>query len=220
MNPPDRTKSRVSEDHSGSRGAKRKREDAHEVGNNELIRPRHRAHPAWPFSASKAGAQCLAGRRISSDGLEAERLSRCPESRPSPGRRRERRHLPMIVNRRSRGRPRARVRSRLAANIGRLERQAGDVAPRTPQTCDQAGAHRVLPTAKTTGITAVTCFTVRTARLPKVTMTSTLSRTNSAANSAARSVRPSDQRYSIATVRPSIQPRSRRCRTKAAAHGL
>src|SRR5262245_20575787 len=42
-----------------------------------------------------------------------------------------------------------------------------------------------------------------------LTMTSTFSRTNSAAISAARELRPSAQRYSIATVRPSIQPRSR-----------
>ena len=51
-----------------------------------------------------------------------------------------------------------------------------------------------------------------------VTMTSTLSRTNSAAISAKRSVRPSAQRYSIATVRPSIQPSSRSRCTKAAVH--
>src|SRR6516225_10381249 len=67
-----------------------------------------------------------------------------------------------------------------------------------------------LPTAsdtkKTFGITEVTCFAARTASVATVTMTSTLSWTNSAAISAARSVRPSVQRYSIAIVRPSIQP--------------
>ena len=52
--------------------------------------------------------------------------------------------------------------------------------------------------------------------MPPVTMTSTLSRTNSAAISAKRSVRPSAQRYSIATLRPSIQPSSRSRGTKAA----
>ena len=51
-------------------------------------------------------------------------------------------------------------------------------------------------------------------------MTSTLSRTNSAAISAKRSERPSAQRTSIATVRPSIQPSSRSRCTKAATHGL
>jgi hypothetical protein len=51
-------------------------------------------------------------------------------------------------------------------------------------------------------------------------MTLTLRRTNSAAISAARSVRPSAQRYSIATLRPSIQPRPRSCRTNAATHWL
>jgi hypothetical protein len=49
-------------------------------------------------------------------------------------------------------------------------------------------------------------------------MTSTWSRTNSAANSANRSLRPSAQRYSIATLRPSIQPSSRSRCTKAAVH--
>ena len=57
-------------------------------------------------------------------------------------------------------------------------------------------------------------------RRPDVTMTSTLSRTNSAAISAKRSLRPSAQRYSIATVRPSIQPSSRSRCTKAATHWL
>jgi len=53
----------------------------------------------------------------------------------------------------------------------------------------------------------VTCLAARAAA-PTVTMTSTLSWTNSAAISAKRSLRPSAQRYSIATVRPSIQPTS------------
>jgi len=46
------------------------------------------------------------------------------------------------------------------------------------------------------------------------------SRTNSAAISAYRSLRPSAQRYSMATVRPSIQPSSRSRCTKAAVHWL
>ena len=59
----------------------------------------------------------------------------------------------------------------------------------------------------------------RTAELP-VTITSTFSRTNSAAISAPRSGRPPSQRYSIAMVRPSIQPSLRIRSTKAAVHGL
>src|SRR5262249_55607063 len=51
-------------------------------------------------------------------------------------------------------------------------------------------------------------------------MTSTFNRTNSAAISAARELRPSAQRYSITTVRPSVQPRSRSRCTKAATHWL
>src|SRR5262249_16518586 len=71
-------------------------------------------------------------------------------------------------------------------------------------------ATRPLPTgsstsAKTIGMTDDACFAA-TAAFPPVTMTSTLSRTNSAAISAKRSLRPSAQRYWIATVRPSIQP--------------
>src|SRR5262249_27837249 len=57
-----------------------------------------------------------------------------------------------------------------------------------------------------------------TTAVPDVTMTSTLRWTNSAAISAARSVRPSAQRYSIAIVRPSIHPSSRSRCTKAATH--
>jgi hypothetical protein len=72
--------------------------------------------------------------------------------------------------------------------------------------------------AKTIGTTDDTCFAA-TAAFPPVTMTSTLSRTNSAAISAKRSLRASAQRYSIARLRPSIQPSScSRC-PKAAVHG-
>src|SRR5262245_29976228 len=67
-------------------------------------------------------------------------------------------------------------------------------------------------------MTDVACF-ASTAALPPATITSTLSRTNSAAISANRPVRPSAQRYSIARLRPSIQPSSRSRCTKAAVHG-
>ena len=73
--------------------------------------------------------------------------------------------------------------------------------------------------ANTIGIVEVACIAA-VAALPTEKMTSTLSRTNSAANSANRSLRPSAQRYSIATVRPSIQPSSRSRCTKAAVHWL
>src|SRR5262249_37986861 len=74
------------------------------------------------------------------------------------------------------------------------------------------------PNAKTMGMTAVACINVGTASAFE-TMTSTLRRTNSAAISAWRSGRPSDQRYSIAMVRPSIHPSScSRC-TKAEVQG-
>src|SRR3984957_14739516 len=73
--------------------------------------------------------------------------------------------------------------------------------------------------AKTMGITDVARFSTGTAA-PVVTMASTLSRTNSVAISASRSGRPSSQRYSIATVRPSIQPSSRSRPPNAEVHGL
>jgi len=72
--------------------------------------------------------------------------------------------------------------------------------------------------ADTIGMTAVACFAATTGGVAYVTMTSTLSLTNSAAISAKRSPRPSAQRYSIARLRPSTQPSScSRC-TKAATH--
>jgi len=76
------------------------------------------------------------------------------------------------------------------------------------------------PATKTIGITVVACFAARTGGVPEVTMTSTLRRTNSAAISAKRSRRPSAQRYSIATLRPSIHPSSRSRWTRASAQAL
>jgi hypothetical protein len=67
-------------------------------------------------------------------------------------------------------------------------------------------------------MTAVACFAATTDGVAYVTMTSTLSRTNSFAISVRCSYRPSAQRYSIATVRPSIQPSSRNRCTKAVTH--
>jgi len=72
---------------------------------------------------------------------------------------------------------------------------------------------------KTIGVAGIACFAAFTAATPAVTTMSTLSRANSAAISPQRSARPSAQRYSIATVRPSIQPSSRSRCTKAAVHG-
>jgi hypothetical protein len=86
-------------------------------------------------------------------------------------------------------------------------------------------ATRPVPTgsvckANTMGMTVVACFAAMTGPPDHVIMTSTLSRTKSAAISAKRSVRPSAQRYSIATFRFSIQPSSRSRCTKAATHWL
>ena len=74
--------------------------------------------------------------------------------------------------------------------------------------------------AKTIGMAEVARLAARVGGVEYVTMTSTLRRTNSAAISAARSLRPSVQRYSIATVLPSVQPSSCSRRAKVAAHSL
>ena len=71
--------------------------------------------------------------------------------------------------------------------------------------------------ANTIGITEVAGFAAKTGG-PAVTITSTLRRANSAAISAKRSKRPSAQRISITTVRPSIHPSSRSRCSKAATH--
>jgi hypothetical protein len=68
-----------------------------------------------------------------------------------------------------------------------------------------------LAIVKTIGMVEVACLNGGTP-VPVVTMTLALRRTRSAASSDRRSARPSAQRYSIAMVRPSIQPSSRsRC---------
>src|SRR6516225_4480890 len=63
--------------------------------------------------------------------------------------------------------------------------------------------------ANTIGIIDVACFAASTGGVLCVTITSTLSRTNSAAISVKRSLRPWAQRYSIVTLSPSLQPNSR-----------
>jgi hypothetical protein len=68
-------------------------------------------------------------------------------------------------------------------------------------------------------MSVVACFTKGTA-VPAVTITSTFILTNSAAISAKRSLRPSAHRYSMVTVRPSIQPSSRSRSTKPASQRL
>ena len=73
---------------------------------------------------------------------------------------------------------------------------------------------------KTIGIADVACFAASAGAVPVAIMTSTLRRTNSAAISANRALRPSAQRYSIAMVRPSIQPRSCKRWTRAATRWL
>src|ERR1039458_7254293 len=126
----------------------------------------------------------------------------------------------MIANRRRRGTTSRKSSSRLAAvSVDWLDR------PVTLPPGRARLATRLLPTgspadANTIGMTDVACFAAITGAVPCVTIISTLSRTNSATISAKRSLRPSAHRYSIATVRPSIQPSLRNCCTKAAVQSL
>src|SRR5262245_52978222 len=96
----------------------------------------------------------------------------------------------------------------LAGKIGGLGRQAGDVAARSRQAWYEAAADRIVRRREHDRDNRCHLLCCKY-RPPTVTITSTLSRTNSAAISPKRSGLPSAQRYSIARVRPSIQPSSR-----------
>jgi hypothetical protein len=85
----------------------------------------------------------------------------------------------------------------LASSVGRLLRQARNIAARSREVRDETS----IAGAKTIGMADVVCFAAPAAP-PDVTITSTFRRTNSPAISAKRSLRPSAQRYSIVTVRP------------------
>ncbi len=74
-----------------------------------------------------------------------------------------------------------------------------------------------LKAANTIGMLDVALLAMFTP-LAELTMTSTLRWTNSAANSAMRSLSPAAQRYSIAMLRPSVQPSSDSRLANAATH--
>ena len=118
---------------------------------------------------------------------------------------RDSRHQTMIPNRRRPVTASRKSSSRLLA----ISVAWSDNPVTLPPGCERFATRPLtvgsIATAKTIGMTAVACFNVVTAP-PYVTMTSTFCRTNSAAISATRAECPSDQRYSIAMVRPSIQP--------------
>src|SRR6516162_1055936 len=103
----------------------------------------------------------------------------------------------------------------LGGKIGGLGRQAGDVAARSRQAWYEAGADRIVRRREHDRDNRCHLLCCKHGPPPTVTITSTLSRTNSAAISPKRSGLPSAQRYSIARVRPSIQPSSRSRSTKA-----
>ena len=186
------------------------------VGGNEWV-DHYVSASAWRLSAWNAGA-ISAARRISSLETSKPRLWAPASPLSFPARTRKSQRWSGSPNGADPGRTSRKSSSRLPArstpwfdNPVTLPPGRDRLATRPPPTGSFASA-------KTMGMTDVACLSAGTA-LATVTMTSTLSRTNSAAISAKRSGRPSAQRYSIVTVRPSIQPRSPSRCTKTAVHG-
>ncbi len=119
----------------------------------------------------------------------------------------------MIAKLRRRGRTSRKSSTRLPARSGAWTDRPVTLPPGRAKLATKPLATGSLPIANTMGITDVACLTAGTA-VPTVTMTLTFSSTNSAAIAAKRSL--SAQRYSIATVRPLIQPSSPSRCSKAA----
>jgi hypothetical protein len=90
----------------------------------------------------------------------------------------------------------------LAGDISALVRQPGDVATRSRQARDEAAANRVIQQCENDrdDRCRLLCGVVPN---PAVTMTSTLSRTNSAAISANRSLCPSAHQHFCQLAKPS-----------------
>src|SRR5215472_3751144 len=101
-----------------------------------------------------------------------------------------------------------------------LARYPGDVRARSRQTGNKASGNRVARQCEDDRNTVCRLLCRRAHWVPYVIIKSTFSWTNSAASSSARSFLPSAQRYSIATVCPSIQPSSRSRCTKTTTHWL
>jgi hypothetical protein len=125
----------------------------------------------------------------------------------------------MTANRRRPGTTSRKISSRLPARSGAWFDRPVTLPPGRARLATYPLPTGSFAVPKTIGMTDVVCIAARTPP-PDVTMTSTFSRTNSAAISVTRSSRPSAQRYSIATVRPSLQPSSRSRCTKATVHRL
>src|SRR5262249_561548 len=112
--------------------------------------------------------------------------------------------LPIIANRRRPGTASRRISTRLAPrSVAWLDRPVR-LPPGRARLATRPVATGSPGSAKTIGIIVVACFAAKIDWVPYVTITSPLGRTNSAGISAARSLRPSAQRYSIATFRPSF----------------
>jgi len=103
----------------------------------------------------------------------------------------------------------------LGAELGLERGDSGDVPARPGEALDVAGRDRVGVSDEDDGIDDVADLRAPVKKEPRVTITSGLSRTRSAASSGSRALLPSTHRYSIRIFRPSFQPRSRRTCRKA-----
>src|SRR5262249_48480646 len=128
--------------------------------------------------------------------------------------------LPMIANRRRLGTTYRSSSRRLALVSGAWIARPVTLPPGRARLGTRPVATGSPAPTNTIGMVEGACFAAIAVGGVGATMRSTLSRTNSAAISAKGSARPSPQRYSMATVRFSIQPSSRSRCTKAATRWL
>src|SRR5262245_18012212 len=128
--------------------------------------------------------------------------------------------LAKTANRRRPGTTSRKISTRLEAVSGSWPDRPVTLPPGRARLATRPAPTGSFAAAITIGMTDVACFAAMTAGVVGATMISTLSRANSAAISAKRSLRPSAQRYSIAMLRFSIHPSwCRRC-TKTATRWL
>ena len=120
--------------------------------------------------------------------------------------------LTNVANRRTPGITSRKTWSRLPARSGARTDSPVTLPPGRASARHDAATDRVAASAKTIGMTAVACFAATLFGVPKVTMTSTLSRTNWAAISANGQIGlpPSDTRLLYCGLRSS-QVRAGRC---------
>ena len=125
-----------------------------------------------------------------------------------------------IANRPRWGITSRRISSRLPARSGDRTERPVMLPPGRAKLATSPAATGSMAIGNTTGTRADACFAASTGPVPAATMMSTSSRTNSAAISAKRSIRPWAQRYSIVMVCPSTHPSSCNRRRKGVTHAL